>query len=170
MPLIHLTTPIKAPIQTVFNLARSIDFHQQSATLTQEKAIAGRTSGLIELGETVTWQAIHFGVKQQLTTQITAMNAPHSFRDEMIQGIFKSIKHEHFFYRETYLKSEINPVKTEVEEQSVTMMVDLFRFEAPLGLLGKLAGSLFLKRYMTHFLLVRNEAIKKEAEKLAAGN
>lgn len=49
MPLIHLTTPIKAPIQVVFDLARDIDFHQKSASKSREKAIGGRTSGLIEL-------------------------------------------------------------------------------------------------------------------------
>jgi len=55
LPLIHLTTHIKAPIQAVFDLSRDIDFHQESASKTREKAVAGRMSGLIELGETVTW-------------------------------------------------------------------------------------------------------------------
>ena len=147
MPLIHLTTEIKAPIQVVFDLSRSIDFHQESVSETGEKAIAGRTSGLIELGETVTWEAVHFKVKQQLTTKITAMNPPYSFTDEMVKGIFKSLKHEHLFS----------------EENGITTMVDLFYFEAPLGLLGKLANILVLKKYMTHFLRVRNAAIKKSA-------
>ena len=57
----------------VFDLSRSIDFHMESASKTQERAIEGKTCGLIELGETVTWEAVHFGVKQQLTTKITAM-------------------------------------------------------------------------------------------------
>ena len=80
------------------------------------------------------------------------MNAPHSFRDEMLHGAFKSIRHEHFFYR----------------EGDKTMMVDLFHFESPLGLLGKLANLLFLKKYMSHFLHVRNSAIKSEAERIAS--
>ena len=55
MPLIRLTTQIKAPIQIVFDLSRDIDFHQKCASKTREKALAGRTSGLIQLGKTVTW-------------------------------------------------------------------------------------------------------------------
>ena len=145
---IHLTTNIKAPIQVVFDLARSIDFHQKSASRTREKAVAGRTSGLIELGETVTWEAVHFGVKQQLTTKITAMNAPHSFTDEMVKGVFKSIKHEHLF-------TEVN---------GVTTMVDHFHFESPFGIFGKLFNAVILKNYMKRFLEIRNAAIKREAE------
>lgn len=148
MPLIHLSTPIKAPIQRVFDLARNIDFHQESASNSRERAIAGRTSGLIKLGETVTWEAVHLGFRQQLSTKITAMNAPHSFRDEMLKGAFKSIRHEHFFYR----------------EGEFTIMVDLFHFESPLGILGALANVLFLSRYMKKFLLQRNTAIKLAAE------
>jgi len=149
MPLIHLTTRIKAPIQDVFDLSRSIDFHQESASKTREKAVAGRTNGLIELGETVTWEAIHFGVQQQLTTKITEMNAPHSFTDEMLKGAFKSIRHEHLFH----------------ETDGVTEMTDQFYFESPFGVLGKLFNTLVLTNYMTRFLLERNAAIKDIAEK-----
>ncbi len=151
MPLLHLTTENKAPKQVVFDLARNIDFHQQSASQTREKAIAGRTSGLIELGETVVWEAVHFGIKQKLSTKITAMNAPHSFRDEMLYGAFKSMKHEHAF----------------IFKNGVTNMIDFFHFEAPLGTLGKLANVLFLSRYMSRFLHIRNQAIKKEAERIS---
>ncbi len=150
MPLIHITTKIKAPIPVIFDLSRSIDFHQEAASKTKEKAIAGRTSGLIGLGETVTWEAVHFGIKQQLTTKITAMNAPHSFTDEMVKGIFKSIKHEHLF-------TEVN---------GVTSMVDHFHFESPFGILGKLFNAVILKNYMKRFLGERNAAIKREAERV----
>lgn len=148
MPLIHLTTQINAPIQVVFDLARDIDFHQKSASKSREKAIGGRTTGLIELGETVVWEAVHFGFKQKLSTKITAMNAPKSFRDEMVFGAFKSLKHEHVF----------------IENEGITSMIDFFYFEAPLGLIGRLANVLFLKRYMENFLLERNRALKAKAE------
>lgn len=55
MITIHLTTHIKAPLQQVFNLNRNIDVHMQSAHKTKEVAVAGITSGLINLNETVTW-------------------------------------------------------------------------------------------------------------------
>jgi ligand-binding SRPBCC domain-containing protein len=154
MPLIHLNTQIKAPIQIVFDLSRSIDFHQESASETGEIAIAGRTSGLIELGETVTWEAVHFGIKQNLTTKITAMNAPHSFTDEMLKGVFKSIKHDHLF-------TEVN---------GVTTMVDNFYFESPLGIFGKLFNAFILKNHMKRFLEIRNAAIKREAESQSSKN
>jgi ligand-binding SRPBCC domain-containing protein len=149
MPLIQLTTEINAPIQEVFDLARDIGFHQKSASKTKERAIAGRTSGLIELYETVTWEAVHFGIKQQLTTRITAMNAPHSFKDVMEKGTFKSMKHDHVF----------------IEKDGVTSMIDLFRFESPYGLIGECFNALVLTKYMTRFLLDRNKAIKEIAER-----
>ena len=37
-------------------------------------AVGGRTSGLIGLGEEVTWRARHFGVTQHLTSKITAFD------------------------------------------------------------------------------------------------
>ncbi|MGV6832559.1 MAG: SRPBCC family protein [bacterium] len=148
MPLILLQTKIKASIETCFDLARNIDFHSESVKNSDEKAVAGRTSGLIELGETVTWEATHFGVRQRLTSKITAFEFPYYFTDEMVSGAFKAIKHEHIF----------------TEEDDVTVMTDRFYFEAPLGILGKLANVLFLKRYMTNFLKNRNEYLKNIAE------
>lgn len=64
MPLIELVTDIAAPIERVFDFARSIDVHQESQAKHGEKVVAGRTAGLIEAGETVTWEATHFGIRQ----------------------------------------------------------------------------------------------------------
>ena len=61
MAKIELSTIINATIETVFNLSRNIDIHLLSTHQTNEKAIAGRTFGLIELNETVTWRGKHFG-------------------------------------------------------------------------------------------------------------
>ncbi len=84
MPTIHLSINIQAPIQKVFDAARSIDLHQTSMSHTCERAIAGKTDGLIALGETVTWEAKHFGIMQKLTVKITQMEAPYTFIDEMV--------------------------------------------------------------------------------------
>jgi hypothetical protein len=43
-------------------------------------------------------------------------------------------------------------------------MKDVFDFESPLGVLGKLANVLFLKSYMTKLLVERNRVIKEVAE------
>jgi ligand-binding SRPBCC domain-containing protein len=150
MPVIHLETIIKADRGIVFDLARSIDLHQISTAHTNERAIAGKTSGLIELNESVTWQAKHFGIVQHLTSKITAMEYPSYFIDEMISGAFKSFKHEHLFEQ----KSES------------TLMVDIFNYTSPMGILGKVADGLFLRKYMVNLLLIRNKVIKEHAETL----
>ncbi len=97
MPVIKLETKINAPIERVFDLSRSIDLHTKSTSKTGEEAIAGRTSGLINLDETVTWRAKHLGVTQTLTSKITQFERPFHFRDSMVRGIFKRIDHDHFF-------------------------------------------------------------------------
>ena len=148
MPKIELQTVTKADIKIVFDLSRSIDLHQLSTVKTDEKAIAGKTSGLIGLGESVTWRAKHFGIYQNLTSKITEFNAPNFFVDEMIKGAFKSFKHEHLF--------------TEIKGGTVTK--DVFVYTSPFGILGKLADTLFLKKYMTDLLLERNRVIKEVAE------
>ncbi|GGB85554.1 hypothetical protein GCM10007424_27020 [Flavobacterium suaedae] len=150
MPVIKIDTYIKADIKIVFDLSRSIDLHLVSAAQTNEKAIAGKTSGLMELGETVTWQAKHFGVTQKLTVIIADLQSPDYFADEMIKGVFKTMRHEHFF------KTIGKQVK----------MTDVFAYTSPLGILGKLADALFLKNYMSSFLKKRNEIIKEIAEDL----
>ncbi|QQT26064.1 SRPBCC family protein [Sphingobacterium spiritivorum] len=148
MPTIRIETLIKAPIERVFDLSRSIDIHQFSTRQTNEKAIAGRLSGLIELHETVTWRARHFGIYQKLSVAITAFDRPHMFEDKMLKGAFKSMEHIHLFEQHT----------------DGTLMIDKFTFEAPLGLLGRIAEKAFLRAYMADFLKKRNEAIKSIAE------
>jgi hypothetical protein len=76
MPKIELLTEINAPIEKCFDLARSIELHIESTKQTGERAIAGKTSGLIGLNETVTWRAKHFGTWQNLTSKITEYNYP----------------------------------------------------------------------------------------------
>ncbi len=135
-------------MERVFDLSRSIDLHTKSTSKSGEEAIAGRTSGLINLGETVTWRAKHLGVTQTLTSKIVAFDRPNHFRDSMQRGIFKRIDHDHFFE----------------EIENGTLMRDRFDYDAPLWILGKIADRLFLENYMTRFLQERNRLIKEIAE------
>jgi len=151
MPLIDIKTIINADIQTCFDLSRNIDFHTKSLEYSNETAIAGKTSGLIELDEWVTWEAKHFGIKHQLTSKITAFENPNYFVDEMVSGAFKSFKHEHIF-------QQVN---------NNTLMIDRFHFQSPYGIFGKLADVLFLKRYMCNLLSLRNTFLKEKAEELS---
>lgn len=151
MPVIKTEFFINAPIQVCFDLARSIDIHMDSTAHTHERAIAGVTSGLIELNHTVTWEAIHFGIKQRLTAKITEFCRPTYFVDEMVSGAFKRFRHEHRF----------------IKRKNGTMMVDCFDYTSPLGWLGNLADVLFLERYMKDLLTKRNEHIKRVAEQIS---
>ena len=56
MPLVRLETLIHAPIDRCFDLSRDIDLHIRSTEGTEEIAVAGVTTGLIGLGEEVTWE------------------------------------------------------------------------------------------------------------------
>jgi ligand-binding SRPBCC domain-containing protein len=148
MPTIHLTTFIAAPADRVFDLCRDIDLHRKSMAHTREEAIAGTTNGLIGLNETVTWKAKHLLKTRILKSKITAMERPLSFTDEMVNGDFKSLKHEHHF-------KAVN---------NGTLIIDLFSFEAPYGSLGKLFNRLFLTGYLKKLLEKRNKVIREYAE------
>ena len=96
---IELVTTIRAPRRVCFDVARSLDLHVKSLAHTGERAVAGRTSGLIELGEEVTWRARHFGLVHHHTSRITAFAAPAHFRDSMVRGRFRVFEHDHFLPR-----------------------------------------------------------------------
>ncbi|MDQ6695558.1 MAG: SRPBCC family protein [Chloroflexota bacterium] len=151
MPVIHLETEIVAPIEICFDVARSIDVHEAAASKTSERAVAGVTSGLIGLGETVTWEAVHFGITQRLTSHITRYERPHLFVDEMVKGAFHSFTHIHEFKGTS----------------RGTLMIDEFSYTAPLGLLCRIADRLFLKVYMETFLQERASHLKHVAEDFA---
>ena len=97
MARIELQTRIAVSIDRCFDLARDLDLHVRSMESSGEKAVAGRTSGLIGLGEEVTWRARHFGIVHEHCSRITAFDRPRHFRDRMVQGRFKSFEHDHFF-------------------------------------------------------------------------
>ena len=148
MPLIHLTTFIHAPVKRVFELSRSIDFHTASMSDSNETAIEGVTSGLINLDETVTWRAKHFFKNRILISKITSMEPYQFFEDSMVSGDFKSLRHEHHF--------------KEISNGSV--MIDLFYFEVPFGVVGQFFNFIFLEGYMRKLLSKRNEHLKQVAE------
>jgi len=148
MTTIHLSTKIKAPIQTVFDASRNIDIHQLSASKSNEKAIAGVTFGLINLNETVTWRGKHFGFYLTHKSRITAMTLYEYFIDEMEEGKFKSFRHKHFFE----------------EIKGNTTMIDELQYETPFGVFGKLFDFFFLKKHLTVFLLERNKVLKTVSE------
>jgi ligand-binding SRPBCC domain-containing protein len=153
MPVITLETRISAAIERCFDLSRDVELHMRSTEQTREVAVAGIVTGLIGPGEEVTWQATHFGFRQRLTTKITAYDRPFYFRDSQVRGAFKRFDHDHYFQQSSTME---------------TVMRDVFDYESPLGLLGRLADRLFLEKHMTSLLLRRNELIKRVAETVSA--
>jgi ligand-binding SRPBCC domain-containing protein len=149
MTIINLTTNFSADINKCFDLTRDVDAHKLSAKKTNERVIAGRTTGLCQLGDKITWEAKHFGIKQRLTVEITKMDPPNSFEDIMIKGAFKSMKHIHSFKL----------------ENGMTFMLDHFEYEVPFGLIGRLFDKIILEKYMTRFLQNRNQILKEILEK-----
>lgn len=149
MPTIELSTLIAAPIERVFDLARSIDLHSSSMSNTGERAVGGVTTGLIGLGEEVTWRARHLGIRQTLTSRIIACERPVHFADAMLRGAFHTMEHHHYF---------------EAAGESGTVMRDVFTFASPLGILGRIMDAVFLKNYMRRFLVQRNDMLKATAE------
>lgn len=142
-------TLIDAPTETVFDLALDIDAHRDSMVASNERAIAGVTTGRIGLGETVTWRATHFRIPFTMTSKVTALDRPHGFVDEQDRGPFRSFHHEHLF----------EPA------DGGTRMVDRVRFDAPLGPIGRLVERVVLATYLSKLIAVRAQYLKAEAER-----
>jgi ligand-binding SRPBCC domain-containing protein len=148
MVSIEESTYINAPLERCSCLSLSIDLHQDSTAQTSERAVAGVTTGLIGLGQRVTWRGRHLGVMLRHTSEITAYEGPAFFEDVMVSGVFHSFRHRHFF------KPEANG----------TAMEDHLEFAAPVPLLGRIVEIVVLKRYLRRFLRERNAFIKQVAE------
>jgi ligand-binding SRPBCC domain-containing protein len=148
MPTIRLETFMNAPIHRCFDLARSVDLHSRSMAKTQERPVAGVTRGVMKFGDSVTWEAVHFGVRQRLTSKIIVYDRPFRFTDEMVEGAFQKMHHVHEF----------------IPRMDGTLMIDILTYSAPLGILGRIAETLLLTRYLRELLLSRNSYIKKIAE------
>ncbi|HET9744177.1 MAG TPA: SRPBCC family protein [Chitinophagaceae bacterium] len=148
MEIVRLETIINAPIERCFLLSLNVDLHHLSTKGTGEKAISGVTSGIMKFKDTITWRAKHLGFYQNLTVKITAYDFPNYFVSEMIKGAFKQMYHRHLF----------------VFTGNYTAMTDIFIFEAPFGILGKLFSKVYLKKYMKKFLVKRNMILKEAAE------
>ena len=151
MTEINLQTWINATPESCFNASLDVDLHLGSASHTNERVIAGRKSGICELGDEIIWEARHFGIKLQLSIRITDLKFPTYFADQMTRGAFQSMRHEHFF----------EPAGTGC------LMRDRFMYETPFWVFGQLFDLLLLRRHMRDFLLRRNAFLKDWCEKNA---
>jgi ligand-binding SRPBCC domain-containing protein len=149
MPTIRISIDINAPIQTCFDLARDAAFHVETAKETNERIVSGKNEGLFELGDEVTFEGRHLGIKQQLGAKITEFDSTNYFVDEMTKGAFQSLKHIHQF---------------EALDNGQTRMTDIVAWTSPLGILGIIADKIAVERHMPRFLQQRSQRIKERAE------
>jgi ligand-binding SRPBCC domain-containing protein len=149
LPIIEHSLFIDVPVEVCFDLARNVDIHTKTTAGTKETAVAGVTQGLLEKGDTVTWEATHFGMKQRLTAKVIHMVKPKEFVDIMLKGAFHSFTHKHQF----------------IAESGGTIMIDTFEYKSPFGLIGLVADKMFLEKYMTRFIISRARELKLLAEK-----
>ena len=149
MTTIVVETRILAPIEVCFDLARDVDAHVKTSSTTGERAVAGKTSGLLELGDVVTFEAVHFGIRQRLTSRIVEFEQPKRFVDEMVEGAFASLRHTHEFF---------------VEGASV-LMRDTLTWRSPLGPLGVIADKLFVRRHLHDYMVTKQSDLKVHAER-----
>jgi ligand-binding SRPBCC domain-containing protein len=140
---------IDAPPELVFDLSLDIDAHRSSMPASNERAIAGVTTGRIGLGETVTWRATHFRIPFTMTSKVTTLERPRRFVDEQVRGPFRSFHHEHLFGA----------------VGAGSRMIDRVRFDAPLGPIGGLVERAVLASYMERLIAIRGEYLKAEAQR-----
>ena len=148
MPTVVVETRIAAPIERCFDLARDVETHLRTASFTGERVGGGRTSGLLGPGDMVTFEAVHFGVRQRLTSKIVEFDRPNRFVDEMVQGAFATLRHVHEFF---------------VDGDAVVMR-DTLIWKSPLGFLGAVADTFFVTRHMKTFIMTKQLEVRRCAE------
>jgi ligand-binding SRPBCC domain-containing protein len=148
MEVIRISTRIAAPVDRCFKLSTSVDLHKATAEETGERVVGGVTTGLMHEGETVKWTGRHFGFNLTHKSLLEVWRPYTYFRDVMVEGFFTVFQHDHYF-------APLN---------DGTRMRDEIRFAAPMGLLGRLAEKLFLRRHLVKFLKRRNAYLKQVAE------
>lgn len=141
MPNFEVVTPVAAPPDQVFAVCLDVQAHTRSMASSSERAVDGRTRGELSLGDTVTFQARHFGLTWRLKARITSYDRPRRFVDEQESGPFKRWHHAHHF---------------EPDGAGGTVMRDVIDFASPLGPLGRAVDRILLSRYMPHLIRSRN--------------
>jgi ligand-binding SRPBCC domain-containing protein len=148
MPLILHKQFIKAPIDVCFDLAIDVGVHTQIALKTKGKAVGGVTKGGLEEGDSVTWESVHFGIKQMVTSRVIFMEKPDRFVGKMVKGPFRTFIHIHQF----------------IDEEAGTTMIDHFQYQSRFGPIGVLIDKLFLAKYMEKRIATRAIDLKNIAE------
>jgi ligand-binding SRPBCC domain-containing protein len=148
MAELHLTTVIHAPIERVFDLARCVSLHKRHFDQHKIIALNGKTSGLLEPRDYTRWQGKVGTKKRQFLLDVTQMERPGFYRDDMRKDFFESFQHEHFFR----------------EIDNGTIMIDQIEFHMPQGFIGTLINRGCAEKYVMQYLRERCLLVKEYAE------
>lgn len=143
MPSFTLERMVPASPNEVFDLSLDVGLHVTSQLSHGERVASGRTSGLLEDGEQITWSARHFGLRFRMTSLVFDVERPHRFRDRQVRGPFGSFLHTH----------EFEPLG------DMTLMRDTIEFRSPVGPVGRLVDALVMRRHLIRVITERNDAI-----------
>ncbi len=137
---------IRAPLRRCFLLSTSVAIVEKELRM---RPVAGRISGLVSGGDTITWRGWQFGLPQVHQSLITGFDPGRFFQDTMIAGRFASFQHDHAF--------------ADNGNGSVTL-VDELRFTMPFGWPGWLVGRVLMVPHIRRLLRRRFKLIKRIAE------
>jgi ligand-binding SRPBCC domain-containing protein len=103
------------------------------------------TSGSIEIrpGALLDYRLKWHGLPIRWRTEIVTWNPPHAFTDVQIRGPYRSWHHTHTF----------------TTEDGETRMVDVVKYELPLGILGALAHKIGVRRDLEGVFDYRRQVI-----------
>jgi hypothetical protein len=153
MTRLVIDTLIRAPRELCFDLALDVAAHEESASFSGERLVPpGRLDGVLWEGDLICFEGRHYGMRQRFCARIVEVERPDRFTDRMERGIFRRLEHVHEF-------------------RSVpggTLMRDILEWDAPLGVFGRIADALFLRRHMRWFVATKQSRLKAIAERAAA--
>ena len=137
---------VQAPIERLFDLTCSIALVREELGM---RPVQGRSSGLVEAGDTVRWEGWQLGLPQFHVTLISGFQRPEFMQDTMLDGRFKSFQHDH------HLRAV---------DESTTELRDELRFSLPFGVFGRFFARWVMVPHIQRLLKNRFLRIKRIAE------
>lgn len=86
-----------------------------------------------------------FGIAVKWVTEITEVNAPHTFVDQQLKGPYSLWEHHHQF----------------IEKDGGVLVVDRVRYALPFGFIGKWARKLLVQKRLNHIFEFRRNTLSK---------
>lgn len=142
---LHMSETVAAPIDRCFLLTCSIALVQEELGM---MPISGRTSGLVQPGDTVRWQGWQLGMRHFHISLISDYTRPTFLQDTMLAGRFRTFQHDHHL-------TELPGVLTELHDE--------VRFSLPCGFAGKLVARYIMTPHILRLMRSRFQRIRRIA-------